>query len=85
MQWCMAHCISYTVSAADILPLLRCVGVIIALPDVLKSLSALLSSTVKKMTELKSRGVKMLPSKDNHHKISVCKLQSLTVSCVFCE
>ncbi|XP_059898687.1 LOW QUALITY PROTEIN: CUB and sushi domain-containing protein 1 [Gadus macrocephalus] len=26
---------------------------------------------VKKMTELKSRGVKMLPSKDNHHKISV--------------
>ncbi|MEQ2185940.1 CUB and sushi domain-containing protein 2, partial [Xenoophorus captivus] len=29
---------------------------------------------VKKMTELKSRGVKMLPSKDNHHKISVCKL-----------
>lgn len=34
-------------------------------------------STVKKMTELKSRGVKMLPSKDNHHKISVCKLQPL--------
>uniref|UniRef100_A0AAY4DQP8 CUB and Sushi multiple domains 2 n=1 Tax=Denticeps clupeoides TaxID=299321 RepID=A0AAY4DQP8_9TELE len=28
---------------------------------------------VKKMTELKSRGVKMLPSKDNHSKISVCK------------
>uniref|UniRef100_A0AAZ3Q759 CUB and Sushi multiple domains 2 n=1 Tax=Oncorhynchus tshawytscha TaxID=74940 RepID=A0AAZ3Q759_ONCTS len=26
---------------------------------------------VKKMTELKSRGVKMMPSKDNHHKISV--------------
>uniref|UniRef100_A0A3B4AL78 Uncharacterized protein n=1 Tax=Periophthalmus magnuspinnatus TaxID=409849 RepID=A0A3B4AL78_9GOBI len=26
---------------------------------------------VKKMTELKSRGVKMLPSKDNQHKISV--------------
>uniref|UniRef100_A0A3P8W543 CUB and Sushi multiple domains 2 n=1 Tax=Cynoglossus semilaevis TaxID=244447 RepID=A0A3P8W543_CYNSE len=26
---------------------------------------------VKKMTELKSRGVKMLPSKDNNHKISV--------------
>ncbi|KAI4880189.1 hypothetical protein NFI96_002477 [Prochilodus magdalenae] len=26
---------------------------------------------VKKMTELKSRGVKMLPSKDNHSKISV--------------
>ncbi|XP_023687916.2 CUB and sushi domain-containing protein 2 isoform X1 [Paramormyrops kingsleyae] len=26
---------------------------------------------VKKMTELKSRGVKMLPSKDNHQKISV--------------
>lgn len=33
------------------------------------------SSTVKKMTELKSRGVKMLPSKDNQHKISVCKCQ----------
>lgn len=32
-----------------------------------------LSPTVKKMTELKSRGVKMLPSKDNQHKISVCK------------
>lgn len=27
------------------------------------------------MTELKSRGVKMLPSKDNQHKISVCKCQ----------
>lgn len=27
------------------------------------------------MTELKSRGVKMLPSKDNQHKISVCKYQ----------
>lgn len=33
------------------------------------------SSTVKKMTELKSRGVKMLPSKDNQHKISVCECQ----------
>lgn len=33
------------------------------------------SSTVKKMTELKSRGVKMLPSKDNQHKISVRKYQ----------
>lgn len=32
-----------------------------------------ISPTVKKMTELKSRGVKMLPSKDNQHKISVCK------------
>lgn len=27
------------------------------------------------MTELKSRGVKMLPSKDNQHKISVRKYQ----------
>lgn len=32
---------------------------------------------VKKMTELKSRGVKMLPSKDNHSKISVCR-------CLYC-
>ena len=40
-------------------------------------------SAVKKMTELKSRGVKMLPSKDNHHKISVCK--SDTLIAVFCK
>lgn len=43
------------------------------------SFFALISSTVKKMTELKSRGVKMLPSKDNHHKISVCKSQPLII------
>lgn len=30
--------------------------------------------SVKKAIELKSRGVKMLPSKDSNHKNSVCKL-----------
>lgn len=32
-----------------------------------------LSPTVKKAIELKSRGVKMLPSKDTNHKNAVCK------------
>lgn len=34
----------------------------------------LLVFSVKKAIELKSRGVKMLPSKDSNHKNSVCKL-----------
>jgi len=34
----------------------------------------LLIFAVKKAIELKSRGVKMLPSKDSNHKNSVCKL-----------
>jgi len=33
-------------------------------------------STVKKAIELKSRGVKMLPSKDTSHKNTVCKCTS---------
>lgn len=32
-----------------------------------------LSSPVKKQIELKSRGVKLMPSKDNNQKTSVCK------------
>lgn len=32
-----------------------------------------LSSLVKKQIELKSRGVKLMPSKDNNQKTSVCK------------
>lgn len=32
-----------------------------------------LSPTVKKAIELKSRGVKLLPSKDTNHKNAVCK------------
>lgn len=35
--------------------------------------------SVKKAIELKSRGVKMLPSKDSSHKNSVCELLSFYV------
>lgn len=45
-------------------------------------MSALVFPAVKKMSELKSRGVKMLPSKDNHQKISVC--ESLVYSVYKC-
>lgn len=34
--------------------------------------------TVKKAIELKSRGVKMLPNKDNNHKNSVCKFATFS-------
>lgn len=44
------------------------------------NVSPLFLSAVKKMSELKSRGVKMLPSKDNHQKISVCEFQILIIS-----